>query len=50
MKGVIGAKVIRDQFGNYIVRIETVDKDTADKVVRKLRMVGIFCSYKGGED
>lgn len=47
MKGVIGAKVIKEQWGSYVIRIQCTDKDSAEKVVRKLRMVGIFCSYKG---
>jgi hypothetical protein len=46
MRGVIGAKVIREQWGNYIIRIECVDRDTAEKIVRKMRIVGLFATFK----
>jgi len=46
MKGVIGAKVIREQWGNYIIRIECIDRDTAEKIVKKMRIVGIFATFK----
>lgn len=49
MKGVIGAKVVKTVYGNWKILIECTDRDTAEKVVRKLRMVGLFAQFKESE-
>jgi hypothetical protein len=49
MKGVIGATVVKTIYGTYKIQVECQDLETAEKVVKKLRIVGIFCQMKVGD-
>jgi hypothetical protein len=46
MKGVIGATVVRTVYGNWKIQVECQDRETAEKIVRKMRIIGIFCTMK----
>jgi len=42
MKGVTGAGAIKTSYGTYKIFIEAKDQKTYEKLVRKLRLIGIY--------
>jgi len=42
MRGVVGAIVLKTKVGTYVIRIECKDEESYKKLVRKLRLIGIF--------
>lgn len=43
MKGIVGAQVVKSG-GVYVIRIECRDEETYKRVIRKLRLIGIYIS------
>jgi hypothetical protein len=46
MKGIVGATSIKTRYGTYVVRIECKDQKSFEKLVKKLRLIGIYIEVK----
>ena len=46
---MIGATVVRTRYGTFKIQVECTDRETAEKIVRKMRIIGIFCTMKIGD-
>jgi len=44
MKGIIGANIIHARVGTFVIRIECRDEESAKRLIRKLRLIGIYVS------
>jgi len=42
MRGVVGVASVKTRFGTFVIRIECRDEESYRRVVRKLRLIGIF--------
>ena len=42
MKGVTSVLAIRTKYGTYVIRIEARDKESAERIIKKLRLIGIY--------
>lgn len=49
MKGLISAIIKRTRYGTWVIRIEIKTDKTRIKILRKLRLIGIFVKDKGGK-
>lgn len=49
MKGIRGAVCIKRIYGNYVIIIECDDESVANKLIKKMRIIGLFIKKKGDE-
>jgi len=50
MKGVIDVIAIKTKYGTYTIRIECRDRSSVEKLIRKLRLIGVFTTVIKNEE
>lgn len=50
MKGIRGAVCIKRIYGSYVIVIECDDESVADKLIKKMRIIGLFVKKKSDEE